>query len=407
MLLQQQGFSFRTSGPQDINNTYKDGVQDVVYQPLRVGYYEVESSADRLCLRQLAANGLINYTVDVIRDEDQRPYYFVTVSLTKDGEKITEDKFPETEFDNDLREVVDSTAYAEKDVPEKDVTEMTPQEKANYEKREAEKLAEEKRVADEKLKAEQEKARLAALDRNAVQGRKSAYPAAKAREDFSTVFMKAYVRKAIIAKDILIKLDEKDIVTATARVIFETQDVTPAGRIYFKAIEKARTEENVALDYKEDKGWVLSNEEEIIAKAFELQKLYNSADADGNTYMPDMNEEVANDTIEVDDDYADTESYGTYDLQGNIGGSPVHMHMEVDTEGTVSGTYYYDRFYTPSRPDKLITLSGSMNSNGGFELVESSGKGVNHIYITMTGEDSYGGTYIRHDGKEFSVELSR
>ena len=83
-----------------------------------------------------------------------------------------------------------------------------------------------------------------------------AYENAKRNEDGKTTILFAYLRKAIVARNIALMCGEKG-TTASAEVIYKIKKVTDAERVLEGAINDYKTKATVTFTYYSDKGWVL------------------------------------------------------------------------------------------------------------------------------------------------------
>ena len=83
-----------------------------------------------------------------------------------------------------------------------------------------------------------------------------AYEKAKKQEDYTSSILFAYIKKAVVARDIeLIQTEEGT--AATAEVIYEIKKVSDAARVLMHCIDGMRMTDDVLLKYYCDKGWVL------------------------------------------------------------------------------------------------------------------------------------------------------
>lgn len=299
---------------------------NMVYAEVRVGYYEANDK-ERYQLRQLVANGLVEYSCDVIRDEYQNPHYFVNVALTKDGEKIAVEALPESKYNMDMVQPdMDSVVFVEDTIPVVDVQELTAEEKALYIR--AEKLRKQQEATEKAAKEKQEaidkaeRDALRALNKNQIQGTDKAYPAAKAREEYKSMYMEAYSLKAVIAKNIVL-YKEEGTHKAKCVVISEIKNVTPVGRIMLEAVEGTRVPEEVFLTFYQNSGWTLTMAAESSVEKESVDKIIKlfggAADADANantntneTYSENNDDDSSDyegfyeDTSDGDDDYYET-----------------------------------------------------------------------------------------------------
>ena len=83
-----------------------------------------------------------------------------------------------------------------------------------------------------------------------------AYEKAKSQEFMNNSILFAFVRKAIVARDIQIIPDAEGM-AAKAEVIYEIRKVTDAARVLLHCIDGVRMNDDVVLTYYCDKGWVL------------------------------------------------------------------------------------------------------------------------------------------------------
>lgn len=86
-----------------------------------------------------------------------------------------------------------------------------------------------------------------------------AYEEAKKKENIDIATLFAYVKKAIIARDIMIGQDRAG-TTATAEVIYKISKVTDAARVLNRSLNDMRIKDNVSFTYFNDKGWVINKD---------------------------------------------------------------------------------------------------------------------------------------------------
>lgn len=291
-----------------VNTFLKENLQYELYHPVKIGYYEASSSNERYELRQLAANGLIDYACDVIIDENDHQYYFVDVKLTSKGKKQSQKEMPEYIAGKDMiQPTINKDEFPESKVEERDINEMSKEEKASY--LEAKKLKEqrEKEARKQDSLAQSQKEALAKLDKKSIQHSAKARPAAQARSTVEVVYLNCYTKKAVKAKDIVLSKD-KGISTARCKVVFEVKSSEPGGRIFYKQYKGTRVTEEVSLIYYEDRGWSVNAESVKNLLAIDAVALYSEAARFINTAMEAIQSlSSALEDEESDDETADPE----------------------------------------------------------------------------------------------------
>lgn len=83
---------------------------------------------------------------------------------------------------------------------------------------------------------------------------KIAYINAKNSENHGDAILLAYVKKAVVARDIQLS-QNGDGTTATAEIIYEISHVTDAERVFNRSLDKKRIKGNATFNYFCDKGW--------------------------------------------------------------------------------------------------------------------------------------------------------
>lgn len=86
-----------------------------------------------------------------------------------------------------------------------------------------------------------------------------AYENAKRNEDGEMTILFAYLRKAIVARNIALMYSDEG-TTASAEVIYKISKVTDAERVLEGAINDYRIKDKVTFTYYSDKGWVLDED---------------------------------------------------------------------------------------------------------------------------------------------------
>ena len=241
---------------------------DEGYATLQVGYYECNDHDTRYVLRQLAANEVITYQCERVKKPArvkksrrvQRGYYytyyeteyywvsdtidtyFVTVALTEKGKALQVAELPKPEPSRDEKDLdvalkIDSTQLPELNVK---YVEFPDEELA---------IANEEAGAPEDVPEEYDMS-------SATPGESTAYDRAKAKESIEEVYVKSHEIKIVKARNIAV--DNSDVPSATAEIVYEYKNVTPFGRIMNKFVEGSRhLAEGVVYQYYQDKKWVV------------------------------------------------------------------------------------------------------------------------------------------------------
>lgn len=221
-----------------------------VFQDIKLGYYEENDNDERFALRKLAAAGVINYAVERIPRErrirdgydiDYRNYrvvdkyktvksntYFVTVSLTPQGQECVVEELPAIPRKEDIiLKFAERPHFPEDDVPE---VEEFPEDKKDTP------VVEEKKVEP----AAKEKPEP-----------KTDYDKAKAREHYDFKHVKCYSANVVDVRDIKVK-DGK----ASASFILEANTVTPFGRVLKNLYDGTHSIGEAEFSFFQDKKWV-------------------------------------------------------------------------------------------------------------------------------------------------------
>ena len=84
-----------------------------------------------------------------------------------------------------------------------------------------------------------------------------AYEEAQRKQNSTDAILFAYVKKAIVARNVRIGQDS-DGTTASAEVIYKISKVTDAARVLNRSLNDTRIKDNVSFTYYNDKGWVIN-----------------------------------------------------------------------------------------------------------------------------------------------------
>lgn len=270
---------------------------DTYYYPLTVGYYECNDNDTRYKLRQLAANEVITYSCERVKqtiqvrksrrvlrsyyyysyydteyyyDYDTIDTYFVTVDLTEKGKKLAIDSLPEPDKTKDELELrldfkPDLSKYPEFNVDSIEFPVMKKTDNTRQEETEAvvdvEAVNEDydEIVVDEPEYSKAEESYCDTIVMN-NRAKRNEYEQAKAREHKEVIFVKAATIKIVKARNILSNPNTK---TAKAEIIVECKESTPFGRILGGVYEGKRIKINeTSYIYYEDKGWTLKEDDD-------------------------------------------------------------------------------------------------------------------------------------------------
>ena len=253
---------------------------------ITVGYFECNDDATRYIYRQLAANGLVNYSCEkimkpervwktrqVLRNSywgsytttegywanEEVPTYFVTVTLTDKGQKLVYEAkdIEPTDDEKELRldYEIDLSKYPEAAVDYVEFPETVEEVK--------ETVAVEEEVEEPYYEEVTDYAETEEADNsNARTPQKTAYEIAKEKENYENVMLKAYELDIVKARNVMKTGD----FSATAEVVFEYDDVTPVGRILLNVYEGQRfLMSNVSYKFYQDKGWIVTGSGTVAA----------------------------------------------------------------------------------------------------------------------------------------------
>lgn len=258
------------------------------------GYFECNDEESRTQLRQLEANGLINYKcTPVVRMERQQRSrsvyrydywyggyydteyyyvwdttycYFVDVSLTEAGQALVYER-PEvkpTKEEKELREdfEVNADQYPEAQVGPEQFPHMVSK---NDEIDATEETVDTTVAAytDECAEATEEEVfdSLPEYTEPTVDPNASEYERNKAKEHIERVSLRAAELKVVKARNIVVH-SRDDQPQATAQILMEYKNVTPVGRIFAHIYNGQRFLAQAQYLYFEDKGWKLGSTEE-------------------------------------------------------------------------------------------------------------------------------------------------
>ena len=246
------------------------------------GYFECNDDDVRFKLRQLAANGIVNYScekvekIEKVRKSrrvqrggyfysywDTEYYYanetvetyFVSVTLTEKGKElvIEEKEIEPTEDEAELKndEDFDWNQFPEASVDYQEFQQevmMKNQELTKEPEPEVDSIA----VIDEDYTDEEQPAE--EVKETKPTKELSAYEKAKAKEEVEMVTLKAYGLNIVKARNI----EKTGDYTATCEFVLEYENVTPVGRIYHSVHDGQRfLVENITFKYLLDKGWIM------------------------------------------------------------------------------------------------------------------------------------------------------
>lgn len=245
---------------------------DQSYVTIDTGYYEENDEEVRFHLRQLAAAGMITYNAQCITEKSQqrvssydwwsgvsyrtvnrtKEHVFVSVSLTKEGEKYLVEKPEPHKKKYDFKVLADLFAeYPESSVDPNEVFVSNEQPKA--EETDADEY-------DDDPGCMMEEDECTGIDEGffaddvKTEEQMSEYEKCQAKEQRGKVYLKA--GKASFNKCALISVDPTE-GTATCQVQIKLTDVTPFGRVLAGFREKACLYANPEFEYYQDKGWRL------------------------------------------------------------------------------------------------------------------------------------------------------
>ena len=219
-----------------VNEMISPMTKNFTYGEVKVGYYELNSEADRYQLRKLQAAGVINYSAAKILEQKGSYYYswneehvFVTVSLTEEGKKyqLTPEQIEEIE------EAMAAVAV-----------ETFPGDKAPAGGSSSGSQA-------SKSQATQATASKATADM-------SEYERAKAREKSELCYVQLYKLDLDKVRNLRCTDDMAKDGRATCEAIFRYVDVTPFGRIIGSVHEGQPEAQKCSFTYFNDKGWVMN-----------------------------------------------------------------------------------------------------------------------------------------------------
>lgn len=210
----------------------------------KTGYFELNNNASRYRLRQLAANELITYSVQQVKDTliekswystYQKPIvaYFVSVELTKKGQKLIT-KAPEGKDEFDFTNPNREKEYPESNVPEVDFSDDETDGSSN-------------------ASSKYEDSSSSKVEINPANG-----PYALAKKKETTQDNIVLLGKIFVKKVCYIQVDKED-KTAQAITVLELEDVTPFGRIYEDMYNGDKRKGKAMFKYYADKGWASVN----------------------------------------------------------------------------------------------------------------------------------------------------
>ncbi len=232
-------------------------------ETFKVGYYQENDSDDRYKLRQLAAAGVITYKAECVI-ENRRSYWgnrkvehiFVTVALTKAGQKLT---VSDQELEEWKAEI--AKRQADQDMQNADAGKSYPE----YAVMEEEDMPV---IDDQPVEPKPEQETAPASQDSRAAATPAATPAApeyqtayeKALEKVSTSLVNVKLYKVDIYKvrNILCTPAMLEQGKAQAEVIMEIVDVTPFGRILGGVLEGDKRRERVDF-IKYTDGWVVED----------------------------------------------------------------------------------------------------------------------------------------------------
>lgn len=240
-----------------VNEMISPMTKNFTYGEVKVGYYELNSEADRYQLRKLQAAGVINYSAAKILEQKGSYYYswneehvFVTVSLTEEGKKyqLTQEQIEEIDeamaavgVDEDLQFDASGEEYPENGVsPE----ETFPGDKAP--------------AGGSSSGSQASKSQATQATASKVTADMSEYERAKAREKSELCYVQLYKLDLDKVRNLRCTDDMAKDGRATCEAIFRFVDVTPFGRIIGDVHEGQPQAQKCSFTYFNDKGWVVN-----------------------------------------------------------------------------------------------------------------------------------------------------
>ena len=188
---------------------------------------------------------------------------------------------------------------------------------------------------------------------------KIAYYNAKKKENKNPAMLFAYVKKAVVARNIQLSQSE-DGTTATAEVIYEIKKATDAERVFNRTLNKQRLDGKATFNYYCDKGWVIDD------------VTINERSHQNSETKPVV-----------------------VNLSGKVS-NPIYMTLRIASNGWVEGAYYYKK----SGPNALLYLKGQKEGDQ-LTLTEYNKKGKE----TGSFEGTYTGTRFRGEFENYKGNL--
>ena len=206
-------------------------------------------------------------------------------------------------------------------------------------------------------------------DDDEMNPQEAAYRNAKEKESRVAAILFAYVKKAVVARNIRLSQGENG-TTATADVIYELRKVTDAERVFNRSLNKKRVKGEVTFTYYCDKGWVINGAE------------INNDEENGVVFK--------------------NTNPATINMSGNMGSdNAVCMSLVIAPDGSVTGAYYYKK----NGPGALLYLKGEKDGSD-ITLTEYNVKGrKTGTYQGTYSSNWYRGEFESYKGKTYSFDL--
>lgn len=193
---------------------------------------------------------------------------------------------------------------------------------------------------------------------------KIAYYNAKKKENKNSAMLFAYVKKAVVARNIQLSQSD-DGTTAKAEVIYEINKATDAERVFNRTLNKQRLDGEASFNYYCDKGWVI----------------------DDLTVNERSRQNTESKPVVIN-------------LSGKVS-NPVCMTLRIASDGEVEGAYYYKS----SGSNALLSLKGNKEGDQlTLKEYNKKGKQTGSFEGTFTGT-RFSGEFENYKGKVFEFDL--